>query len=140
MNKVKPTKLQLKTLEIKQANPDMPMGKAMVEAGYSEVTSQRPKQNLVDSRGFETAVEQFRVKLTDLGIDSNFMAKKYKEWVTAKKPFSSHTEPDKMIPDYQTQIKAGEMIREDLGIKTKESGMAIQINNILNEKKEKYGI
>ena len=48
------------------------------------------------------------------------------EWLEAQRIFSSHTEADKLVPDYQTQLKAGEMIREDLGIK---SETPIQILN-----------
>ena len=51
------------------------------------------------------------------------MVKKTAEWLEATKPFSSHTEPDKMVPDYQTQQKAAEFVRKDFGLaENKEQG------------------
>lgn len=116
MNRVKPTKLQLKTLEIKRDNPDMPMGRAMIKAGYSPKTALNAKANFVESRGGAIAIEQWREKLRGIGITDDFMAKKQMEWVTATKIKSSMTEPDRVVPDYETQLKAADMIRKDFGI------------------------
>lgn len=119
-NKIKPTKRQKKTLEIKQANPDMPLGEAMRQAGYSETTSQAPSANFLDLKGTQTAIEEMKNQLVGLGITPIFMANKYKEWLTAQKPFSSHTEPDKLVPDYDTQLKVKDDINKLIGLTPKE--------------------
>ncbi len=115
-NKVKPTKLQLKTLAIKQTNPDLSMRKAMIEAGYSSITASHPKNNLVEARGTEKAMEQFKLKLTDLGVTVPKMAAKYSEWLDATKIKSSLTEPDRIVPDYQTQLAVKDDVNKILGI------------------------
>lgn len=87
--------------------------KAMKEAGYSDNTSEAPSQNLLRSAGAKTIIEQYRDAYTKVGITPEYMATKAKEWLEAKKVFSSHTEPDKVVPDYQTQLQAAEMVRKD---------------------------
>jgi len=111
------------------ANPSMSKRKAMMEVGYSENTATAPTKNLLSSKGFEELKEQYKSSLLAQGIDGTRLAKKMNEWLEAQKPFSSHTEPDKMVPDYQTQIKAGEMLREDIGLGENKSGI-----NIFGEK------
>ncbi len=141
-NKVKPTLLQKRTLEIKRDNPKMPLGKAMLQAGYSAKSAIAPKENFLERRGTQVAIEEWREQLRGLGLGEDKLQKKYAEWLEAKKIVTSPTEPDKVVPDYQIQIKAGEMLREDLGIK--QSGNAnvnVQVNNnFLKEKRDKYGI
>ena len=65
------------------------------------------------------------------------MAKKVEEWLEAVKISTSLTEPDKIIPDYQTQLKAGEMLREDLGIKTDKNSFTQ--NNFFQIAKDQRG-
>jgi len=102
------------------------VSKAMVDAGYSPATAKTP-QKLTESKGFEELKEQYKSSLLSRGIDGKRLAKKMNEWLEAQKPFSSHTEPDKMVPDYQTQIKAGEMLREDIGL-SKDTNIIQQFN------------
>lgn len=99
--------------------------KAMIDAGYSPATANTP-QKLTEAVGFEEIKKRYYVKLQELNLGPEKMAEKIDEWLHAQKPFSSHTEPDKMIDDYSTQLKAGEMLREDLQIAGKQS---IQILN-----------
>lgn len=121
-NKVKPTVKQLAALEIMKANPRMSKGEAMRKAGYSDLTSRSPKQNLLDLPGTEVALDEYQIELAGLGLTHKKVAQKINQFIDAKKPFSSHTEPDKMIDDWQTQIKAVEMLRGDLDInKTQDS-------------------
>lgn len=139
MNKVKPTKLQKKTLEIKRDNPDMPLGKAMVRAGYSPKTSLKPKQNFTDLKGTAMAIEQWREELRGSGLGEQKIKEKIKEWIDAERIKTSLTEPDKKVPDYKTQIEAGKMIRKDLGIETEAPGVMIQqnfIKKLEDERKE----
>jgi hypothetical protein len=149
-NKVKPTKLQRRTLEILRDNPDMPLGKAMISAGYSEITSSHPKQKLVDSRGVENALEEWKETLRGTGITEDKLAKKYAEWLDATKPVSaritskdadSQTDDFIEVPDYQTQLKAGEMIREDFGLKGQQTVNNQMVFNVaIQEQRKKYDI
>lgn len=119
-NNRKPTLLQKKTVEILAENPRMPIGRAMREAGYSKNTALNPKSDFLERRGTAVALDQWREKLRGVGITEDLLAKKHLEWLFAKKTITSLTEPDKQVPDYTTQIKAGEMLRDDFGIKRKE--------------------
>ena len=99
--------------------------RAMIDAGYSPQTAKSPHK-LTNSQGFQEIKERYYKKLEELNLGPEKMAEKIQEWLDAQKPFSSHTEPDRMIDDYATQLKAGEMLREDLQIAGKQ---AIQILN-----------
>lgn len=113
---VKPTESQRKTFELKMQNPDMPLGTAMRLGGYTKKTASHPKKDFLDSRGVAVLREEYKNHLSGLGLGTAKIAQKMAEWLDAQKPFSSHTEPDRLVPDYQTQIKAGELLRQDLGI------------------------
>ena len=115
-NKVKPTKKQAKAMELIREG-ELP-SIAMKKAGYSENTSEAPSQNLLRSAAAQSIIEKYKTAYLRLGITPEYMAKKTKEWLEAQKPFSSHTEPDRMIPDYLTQIKAAELVRKDQGLGT----------------------
>lgn len=88
------------------------VSQAMMSAGYTPATAKTP-QKLTESLGFEVLSKEYKKELLAVGITAKKLAKKTAEWLDAQKPFSSLTEPDRMVPDYQTQIKAGEMIRKD---------------------------
>ena len=103
MNKVKVTDLQKKTLEIKRDNPKMPMGEAMRQAGYSPKTALNANKNFVERRGTAIAIEQWRKYLRGTGLGETKIAEKMKEWIDATKIKTSMTEPDQIVPDYQTQ-------------------------------------
>jgi hypothetical protein len=161
-NNVKPTKLQRKTLEILKENPDMPLGKAMISAGYAENSSLKPKQNFTERKGLSIAVEEFKDILREKGITERKLAEKQAEWLDAKKvvsarviftkdsptsqadgelpPANARTDDFIEVPDYQTQLKAGEMIREDFGIKQVGTPININFNKIANNQKQEYGI
>lgn len=115
-NNVKPTDKQKATLVNLMNNPDLSLGEAMRKAGYSEESSLKPKQNFTDRKGTFVAMEKWRDELAKVGITQDFFAKKYWEWLNAQKIKSSMTEPDKIVPDYQIQIKAAEFVRNDWGM------------------------
>lgn len=141
MNKVKPTKLQRATLEILKENPDMPLGKAMITAGYAENSSGYPKQNFLERKGVGVAIDEYKDVLRSKGITEQKLAEKTAEWLDAKKVSTSLTEPDRIVPDYQTQLKAGEMVREDFGLKQNvNSAVTINFNKMANTQKQEYGI
>jgi hypothetical protein len=140
MNKVKPTILQKRTLEIKRDNPDMPLGEAMREGGYSPKTSSHPKQNFIGLRGTATAIEKWREELRGSGLGEQKIKEKLQEWIDAQKIKTSLTEPDEIVPDYKTQIEAGKMVRKDLGIETDTPKFMVQQNftKVLEDVRKKY--
>ena len=99
--------------------------KAMIDAGYSPNTAIAP-QKLTESKGFQEIKKQYQDSLIAKGLDHDKLATKMAEWLDAMKVHTSHTEPDRFVPDYQTQIKAGDMLRGDFGLNEKQS---IQILN-----------
>lgn len=126
-NKVKPTKLQKATVEILKENPKMPIGKAMRQAGYAVSTSKIPSINFLDLKGTQIARQDWIRELRGAGLGESKIKEKLAEWIDATKVQSSMTEPDKIVPDYSTQLKAGEMIRKDLGLEQEQSNLT-QIN------------
>lgn len=114
MNRVKPTAKQAKAMElIRKGTKPMP---AMRQAGYSEKTSRHPGKNLLRLAGPRTLIEQQKDAYARVGITPIYLADKMKEWLDAKKVHSSVTEPDRLVPDYQTQQKAAQMVRQDWGL------------------------
>ncbi len=72
-NRVKPTSKQQAAFEhMKKAKT---LQEAMMSAGYSEKTSTHPKQNFVDTAGFEVLINQYRDDLKRAGINSEVMAR-----------------------------------------------------------------
>lgn len=110
MNKIKATNKQIAAFEIKKNNPDKSMYEVMREAGFSHDTARTP-DNLIQSSGWIQLIEDYRKKLEEKGLSSSKIAEKMSEWIDAKDP--------KGNPLYDTQIKAGNMLREDLGITRK---------------------
>lgn len=144
MNKVKPTALQQRAMEILKENPGMPAGKAMITAGYAENVARSPKQNLLDRSGVLNAKEKWLDILSKKGITIDKLADKQAEWLEAKKVVSARTTGKDAdsgtddfieVPDYQTQLKAGEMLREDFGFK-QQAGASVTFNFSQHIKKE----
>lgn len=115
-NKIKPTKLQKRAVAILKDDPNKPLAQVMREAGYKPITSRRPKQNFTALKGTQIAMKQWRKALRGSGLDEQRLLNKYNEWIDAKKIKSSLTEPDKEVPDYETQLKVKDDIRRDLGL------------------------
>ncbi len=137
------TKKQKATVEILKENPNMKIGPAMVKGGYSKKTSLNPKRDFLDLKGTKTAMDKYREYLRGRGLNEARIADKTEEWLEATKVKTSLTEPDRVVPDYETQLKAGEMIRKDLGIETNKEGLNIIGEKVLivpSELMEKYGI
>lgn len=141
MNNVKPTKLQKATLTELKNDPSLSLGEAMRKAGYSEKTALNPKANFVGAPGTKAALSEWRGRLEKVGITQDFLAKKYAEWIDATKIKTSMTEPDKIVPDYQTQLKAGEFVRKDFGLEQEpDINIDAKILVLPAELLEKHGI
>jgi hypothetical protein len=113
----KPTKKQATALEL--IRQGMKPRKAMQKAGYSKLSSTHPRENLLQAVGARSIIEKYKDAYTRVGITQDYMANKTKEWLEAHKVKSSMTEPDKIVPDYETQLKAAEMVRKDWGMEEK---------------------
>lgn len=101
----------------------------MREAGFSPATSSHPKQNLLRSAGAQVLIEEQLDAYARVGITPDYRAKKIKEWYEAQKIQTSHTEPDKTVPDYATQLEADKIVRVEMGLAT--PAPAVQINNFI---------
>lgn len=112
--KVKPTEKQIKAMELIRAGEHSTV--AMKKAGYSEKTSRTPSQNLLGASAIQGLADQFIGAYLNLDVGIEYLAAKNVEWLHATKIQTSPTEPDQEVPDYQTQIKAGQLIREDMGL------------------------
>ena len=123
----KPTALQRKATELLALNPKLSKRQAMIRAGYSKNTASHPKGDFLEAPGTKTAIEEMKEKLIGRGITMDYMAEKYKEWMEAKKVKGSMTEPDKIVPDYETQLKAKEDVNRLLGMG--ESKTDISVNS-----------
>lgn len=127
---VKATDLQRKTFEILKENPTMPLGQAMRQAGYAPKTAEAPKQNYLEKRGIQNHMEEWKGKLRGSGLNEDFLLIKYHEWINATKLKSSLTEPDKEVPDYETQLKVKDDLRHDLGlgiVNDKQNGLNLNV-------------
>lgn len=133
MNKVKPTPKQRVAMQkiLEGSTPTQ----AMIDAGYSEETSSAPTRNLLSSNGAMTIVAEYKDEYAKVGITPKYMAKKTAEWLEAQKQIgarvivrkgsptsqadgelplaNSQTDDFIEVPDYQTQLKAAEMVRKD---------------------------
>ncbi len=65
-------------------------------------------------------------------------AKLWADMTTATKIFSSHTEPDREVPDWQNREKALRYIDELAGLSNQESSQ-VNILNLIAGEREKYG-
>jgi len=142
--KIRPTRLQKKAVAILKDNPgkNKAMGQIMREAGYKPKTSRSPKQNFLDLKGTAVAMEQWREALRGSGLDEAKLITKYNEWIDATKIKSSLTEPDKEVPDYETQLKVKDDLRRDFGLPVEKAvtqEVNIKLANLIREQQERYG-
>lgn len=86
---------QKKAIAILSENVGIPVGEAMRQAGYSEVTAKTPAR-LTESVAFKSIAEQ---------IPDDLLVKVHLEGLKATRISNSFTEPDRIIPDYPTRHK-----------------------------------
>lgn len=89
---------------------------AMRRAGYAKSMLNVPKK-VFTSQAIVTAVDKFKLELKDLGLATDYMAVKLKEFIEAEDRHGN--------PDYLTQIQAFKLLKEvlidqDLKAKTPE--------------------
>lgn len=78
---------------------------AMLKAGYS-LSMANSSTGLFKSPQMKKYMSSVVHIMEKNGIDKEYIAKKFGEWFEAEKHVTSHTEPDKMLPDYDIQLKA----------------------------------
>lgn len=76
------------------ANPGKPVGRAMLEEGYSPASAKNPS-DLINSETFK----DWNARLEHV-IPDSLLVEKMREGLEATKIHSSHTEPDQEIPDH----------------------------------------
>lgn len=81
-------------------NVGKPIGKAMLEAGYSPAMAKNP-DHLTKSKGWAELMEQY--------LPDDKVLKVVNDAFEANKVISSHSEPDYMTPDHPTRLKAAEL-------------------------------
>lgn len=106
---------------------------AMISAGYSPGVASYYKKNLLELKGPQQIIKEHQIEFARLGITPIYMAKKTAEWLEATKIKTSMTEPDKEVPDYQTQLKAAERVDKIWGIAQPEVVQQININDMKME-------
>ena len=87
-------------------------------------------------------MEQWREALRGSGLDEAKLITKYNEWIDATKIKSSLTEPDKEVPDYETQLKVKDDLRRDFGLPVEKAvtqEVNIKLANLIREQQERYG-
>lgn len=89
-----PTERQKRVAQILMENSGKSVSQAMKEAGYKGT---RNPQQLTRSKGWQELMEQY--------LPDHLLAQTHHEGLKATRPFSSHTEPDKEVPDYAVREK-----------------------------------
>lgn len=102
---------------------------AMIAAGYSPATAKNPSK-LTESNAWPALLEKY--------LPDDKVLTAHNQGLVATKIFSSHTEPDKEIPDHPTRLKAVELAYKVKG-KLQQPGAIVQVNNIIDAKKDEYG-
>lgn len=95
---------QIKALQY--INQGFSKRQAMIKAGYSAKTAASPSIHLMNKVGVKDILYGMAGDLVDAGLTKEFITLKIKEWFEAQKVDHSHTGPDTLVPDYDTQIKA----------------------------------
>lgn len=109
--KTKPDIRAIKTLQY--INQGESVRAAQIKAGYSVKTASRSTK-FFKNKGVQRAIQSMKGFLEDVGLTNLKMASKIAEFVDAKKVDHSHTEPDKVVPDYRTQIEGVKLWNEVL--------------------------
>lgn len=115
-----PTQRQIKALQL--INQGYSVHRAMKEAGYSK-SSLKLSYKFKKSPIVQKMMTNLNSTLYEKGLTTEFMADKFMEWLNAKKPFTSHTEEDRDVPDYDTQIKAYDRVKEVINPQKHEGGI-----------------
>lgn len=103
---------------------------AMLKAGYKPETARTQIARTFRGKSIQEKLKQF----------DNKALRRFDEAFDAEKIEHSLTEPDVITPDHQIRLKAVDMQFKARGVYTGDSGIGIQMNTIIINKKNEYGI
>lgn len=116
------------------------VSRAMIEAGYSPATAKSP-QKLTESKGWEELMEKY---LPDDKVlqahQAGLEATKVVSAIIVGKDANSKTTDFIDVPDHPTRMKAVELaykVKKKIG--NDGTGVAVQVNTIISDKKQAYG-
>lgn len=120
MNKVKPTDKQKAAL--KGIMEGKKKGKAMIDAGYSELSARSPNQNLLETSGFQELIKD----LDDYSKETyklDSAKKANRAVIDALEANKIHGTGDDFIeiPDHKIRLEAADRVHELHGFKKKET-------------------
>lgn len=108
----RPTEKQIKAVHL--IAQGMPTATALRKAGYAPTTAKMSNNFLYSNKGIQKVLDNYQKMFVRVGLTEDKFAQKVAEFVDAKKIDHSHTEPDKQVPDYQTQLRGVEIWRNTL--------------------------
>lgn len=126
--KTQPTAMQAKALELIREGKTP--RSAMLEVGYTEATASHPSENLLRTPGVQSIIEQYRAEYERLGIIPTYYVEKVRDLIEADKVHSSHTEPDRTVPDWSARAKGLEIFRKDIGLDQGSPGVQLNVGEI----------
>ncbi len=102
--KVKPTGKQRTFVGHLVANPDSTLAEAARAADYPESTARNARRDILEGKGTLSVIEEFGVTASQT-LNNEFILNAIKEMIEAEKIDHSHTEPDRVIPDWDARDK-----------------------------------
>lgn len=122
--KTKPTKKQRKAFENIEAG--MSKRQAMLAAGYSLKSAGNPKQELLETKGYQQLVNEYRAHLKNAGITPEILAD-----IQAEGLFDQ---------DARVRLEYIKETKKDLGMVNNDNSITIpiQINNLIERDRDKY--
>lgn len=115
IKRLRPTIKQTKALQFLKEEKGISVRQAMMKAGYSVAAANKGKE-FFKNKGVQNYLAGLKEYVTNQGLDNQKMASKFKEWIDAEKVLTSHTEPDRSVPDYDTQLKAYDRWEKVMGM------------------------
>jgi phage terminase small subunit len=100
----KPTDKQKAFVAAKLRNPDVTDTEAALQAGYSINTAHNVGVNVVAQPGTLSLLEKFGIAAT-VKLNDEFILNTVASMMEAEKIDHSHTEPDRIVPDWDARDK-----------------------------------
>ena len=117
------------------ANPDSSMMEAALEAGYSKNTAINARRDILEQPGTLSLIEEFGVTASQV-LNNELILNSIKGLLLAEKIDHSHTEPDRVIPDWDARDKG---VKHALAVRGLVSNTTNQFNQFnFGGLKDKY--
>lgn len=120
--KVKPTDKQAKAMEILDNNRGMPVGKAMIEAGYSKASAKNPK-NLTKARAIQSIAKDNGVTIEQymMNIGQAMVAEKQNQFT------------GEINPDHAIRLSANKQAREFIDLEDDAKAINPELSKALKD-------